>query len=67
MPPLARMVGTPTLGSILAQARLPHAIYVTTGEVMDRAGALAMFGRPQEVLNQEIILGFILAAATARS
>ena len=29
---------------------LPHAIYVTTAEVTDRAGALTMFGRHQEAL-----------------
>jgi hypothetical protein len=30
---------------------LPHAIYVTTAEVTDRAGALAMFGQHREALS----------------
>ena len=31
---------------------LPHAIHVTTADVTDRAGALAMFGRRREELNR---------------
>jgi len=31
---------------------LPHAIYVTTAEVTDRTGALAMFGRDKDALSK---------------
>lgn len=33
---------------------LPHAIWVTTAEVTDRAGALAMFGRHKSVLSKVV-------------
>jgi transposase len=35
---------------------LPHAIYVTTAEVTDRAGALAMFGQHREALSSVLIV-----------
>jgi hypothetical protein len=33
---------------------LPHAVYVTTAEVTDRAGALAMFGRHKQALSNAV-------------